>query len=84
MDCADGDGEDPEMDPELVPEDCGAPTVTVVWILCDGGLATVEGTEMAEVSLGFGCEREPDIPVRVKKVENPWYCLEGSVLVKLM
>ncbi len=42
---------------------------TVEVMLVDGGDATVEGTGRVEVSRGTGEAKEPDMPVRTKKVE---------------
>ncbi len=44
----------PEPETEADTDGDGRPTVMVVWILCGAGLATVDGTEMAEVSPGSG------------------------------
>lgn len=44
--------------------------VKVVEITFGGALATLDGTEIGEVSLEIGESKSPDIPARVKKGEN--------------
>lgn len=56
--------------------------VMVTLTLGLAGVAIDEGRDRLEVSLGTGAEKLPDMPVRVKKVENCVYGLE--VLVKLI